>query len=129
MASVPLLHFLVRSLNDLEVRMRLMMWFLVFACLGFGDGPSRNEFFQASYRAAVQAYQQKNYPEMIRHLIAADSVRPNTHGVVYNLAAAYALNGQNDEALHHLRLALWLNADTGYVTDDDFQSLDRKSVV
>lgn len=103
-----------------------MRWFFLtttFVLSVLGDGADRNAIFQQHYRAAMQSYQKKDYPSMIRHLSAADSMRPNTHVVVYNLAAAYALNGRVEEAFHHLGRSLWLNADSGYAKDEDLTAL------
>jgi hypothetical protein len=103
--------------------MRSIVLTSVLFLLAVDDNVDRNAIFQQHYRAAMQSYQQKDYPAMIRHLSAADSMRPNTHVVVYNLAAAYALNGQIEEAFHHLRRSLWLNADSGFTKDEDLAAL------
>ena len=53
--------------------------------------------------AARKAYQAKDYPAFLANMKLAAQLRPNHPRLLYNLAAAYAINGRSDEALSALR--------------------------
>lgn len=100
-----------------RIGLLFLLWFHIAA------GSDRQSEFQYHYQQAIEAYKSKNYPLMIRHLTSADSLRPNTFAVVYNLAAACALHGEVREAAYHLRRSFWLKADTAFASDSDFVAL------
>lgn len=51
---------------------------------------------------ARKAYQEKNYASFLENMKMAVEMRPNHPRLMYNLAAAYALTGHQDEALQLL---------------------------
>lgn len=78
---------------------------------------------QTLMRAAIQAYQEEAYPVFLEKTRAAESLRPGHPGLTYNLAAAYARNGQSEQALAMLQRY----ADMGLVArpeeDSDFEPI------
>jgi tetratricopeptide (TPR) repeat protein len=72
---------------------------------------------------AVKAYQAKDYAGFLENMKQAAALRPDQPRIVYNLSAAYALNGRKGEAIDWLgRLArMGLSYDAG--KDDDFASI------
>lgn len=78
---------------------------------------------QVYIQKARTAYREKNFAAMIENLKLALRLRPNYGRYIYNIAAAYALSGNKDEAID------WLNrlADMGLVyqpaASADFASL------
>ena len=76
---------------------------------------------------ARKAYEAKDYPLFLSNIKLAAELRPNHPRLIYNLAAAYALNGQSETAL------TWLNklASMGLVSspqkDHDFDALKNEA--
>ena len=72
---------------------------------------------------ARKAYQEKNYSSFLENMKQANQLRPNHPRLIYNLAVAYALNGNSSESIKWLRKT----ADMGLVfsagSDHDFDSL------
>lgn len=82
--------------------------------------PKDGRYYETQAR---KAYQEKNYASFLENMKAAAELRPNHPRLMFNLAAAYSLNGQGGEALK------WLGrlADMGLIfpaaTNDDFASI------
>jgi hypothetical protein len=82
--------------------------------------PRDGRYYESQAR---KAYQEKDYSSFLENMKAAEALRPNHPRLMYNLAAAYALNGQQKEAL------LWLGkvAEMGLIypaqRDSDFDSI------
>lgn len=53
---------------------------------------------QKAERAAIEAFQAKNYTGLLENILIANKLRPNHPRLVYTLARAYALNAKNEEA-------------------------------
>lgn len=72
---------------------------------------------------AVRAYQAKDYAAFLENMKQAAALRPDHPRIVYNLSAAYALNGRKEESIDWLgrlaRMGLAYAADK----DEDFASL------
>src|SRR4051812_29203572 len=75
---------------------------LVLACLNHGlfsqtvdEMKKAREFEQQ----AIQDYRTKNFSGFLSNLQKADELRPNHPRILYNLADAYAVNGQRAESL------------------------------
>ena len=72
---------------------------------------------------AGKAYQSKDYAAFLENMKQAAALRPDHPRVVYNLSAAYALNGRREESLQWLgrlaRMGLAYDAEK----DEDFASL------
>ena len=68
---------------------------------------------RAHYRQAVQAYEAHDLPAFLEHARQAQLLRPTHGGALYALASAYAMNGDQADALAMLeRFAL-----LGYTAD------------
>ena len=95
---------------------------LLSACLVLAQEGARHD---ARYyeTLAGKAYQSKDYAAFLENMKQAAALRPDHPRVVYNLAAAYALNGRKGESLEWLgrlaRMGLAYAADK----DEDFASL------
>jgi hypothetical protein len=89
------------------------------SCFAQNEPPKDGRYYEA---AARRAYQAKDYPTFLEDMRLAVQLRPNHPRLMYNLAVAYALNGQRSDAL------LWLDrvARMGLVVpasrDTDFNS-------
>lgn len=90
------------------------------AALAQGDAPHDGRYYEA---LAVKAYQSKDYAVFLENMKQAAALRPNHPRLMYNLSAAYALNGRKGEALEWLgrvaRMGLVYSAEK----DEDFASL------
>lgn len=98
------------------------------ACLCAGRGGAlaqSGEQHDARYyeTLAVKAYQSKDYAAFLENMKQAAALRPDHPRIVYNLSAAYALNGRKEEAVGGLtrlaRMGLAYDAEK----DDDFASI------
>lgn len=92
------------------------------ACLVLAqEGPRHDARYYETL--AVKAYQAKDYARFLENMKQAAALRPDHPRIVYNLSAAYALNGRKAEAIDWLaRLArMGLAYDAG--KDDDFVSI------
>lgn len=81
---------------------------------------NRMEQYQFHYKEASTAAQEKNYTKMVFHFEKADSLRPNNYGILYNLAAGYALTSQTEKIWSPLRAALFVNSNLKFHEDSDF---------
>lgn len=79
------------------------------------------------YSSSLDAYKQKDYPTYLKYAKRANELRPNHPILAYNIASAYALNGEHDKALSALASYLRMNASTDYQQDEDFTSLRQDS--
>ncbi len=103
--------------------MRILLLTLFVILTANSSAQTPQEFFQSKYREGVKAYESKDYPTFVRAMQAADSVRPNTYSILYNIAAGQALSGQSDAALRTLANAVWLNTSKQFLADSDFVSI------
>ena len=76
-----------------------------------------------SEQLAVKAYEATSYPEYLTNMQKANAARPNHPRLVYNLASAYAVNGQNDAALDTLDRLAKMGLYFAIEKDDDFKVL------
>lgn len=72
---------------------------------------------------ARKAYQQKQYESFLDNMKHAANLRPNHPRIMYNLAAAYALNGKTEDALSTLRRLADMGLVQPIANDYDFVSL------
>lgn len=91
--------------------------FILFTTLSVAQIP------QKLYNASVRAYENKDYAAFLKFTISLDSVRPLHPTYTYNLASAYALNGNSAKALSTLHKLVLMNNTTAFEADDDFKSL------
>ena len=75
------------------------------------------------YNNSIKAYEAKNYSEFLQLTKQLDSIRPMHPTFTYNLAIAYALQQQTDNAVLQLKKAILMNAKTAFEEDADFQSI------
>lgn len=75
------------------------------------------------YNNSIKAYESKNYSEFLQLTKQLDSIRPMHPTFTYNLAIAYALLQQTDNAVLQLKKAILMNAKTAFEDDADFQSI------
>lgn len=75
------------------------------------------------HNAGQQSYGRDNFPDFLDSSIKADSARPNHPVLLYNLAAAYTLNGALEEACNALIKRSAFFAKTEFTEDQDFKAL------
>ena len=83
--------------------------------------------FQEWYRLSVQAYEAKDYIQFLKAAKEADELRPNHRVLAYNLAAAYALNNEEQKAIETLSKRIAYYAVDDFSKDDDFESIKSHS--
>ncbi|MCF6128880.1 hypothetical protein L1S35_04295 [Flavobacterium sp. AS60] len=85
------------------------------------------------YNSSVKAYESKDYKTFLQLTRKLDSLRPFHPTYTYNLASAYALNDNTENALITLQKMVLMNNTIDFEKDDDFKSLKEteefKSVV
>ena len=77
------------------------------------------------YNSSVKAYESKDYKTFLQLAQKLDSLRPFHPTYTYNLASAYALNGNTENALATLQKLVLMNNTNAFETDDDFKSLQQ----
>ncbi|MGH7578885.1 MAG: hypothetical protein ACREM9_01840, partial [Gemmatimonadales bacterium] len=78
---------------------------------------------RAHYRAAVRAYEARDFPAFLEHSREAQVRRPAHGGVTYALATAYALTGDTAGAIATLRHFALLGYSADLDADSDFVQL------
>ncbi|MGB5246511.1 MAG: SMP-30/gluconolactonase/LRE family protein [Woeseia sp.] len=78
---------------------------------------------QQHLRDASEAYAAEDFPRVIRSLETAQNLNPASLYTRYNLAAAYARNGDSERALELLESLARARVDFGIADDRDFASL------
>lgn len=74
-------------------------------------------------RQAIADYRAKNYPAFLENIKKASNFRPNHLRLIYNLAVAYNVNNQMDEALNALNQLAKMGLSFQIEKDDDFKPL------
>ena len=77
------------------------------------------------YSEGIAAYKNKNYPSFLENFEQAYKIRNDHPTIMYNLAAAYALNHQENKSLEVLSELITFRADTNIISDPDFKSLQQ----
>jgi sugar lactone lactonase YvrE len=72
---------------------------------------------------AVKAYEEKNYAAYLENMLQAVRLRPDQPRLLYNLASAYALNGNKDESLRQLLRVAEMGMVYQPERDDDFKAI------
>lgn len=109
--------------------MALAAFVCLAACLSAGRGGALAQNGQQQQDAryyetlAVKAYQAKDYAAFLENMKQAAALRPDHPRLVYNLSAAYALNGRKEEALDWLGRLARMGLAYAAEKDDDFASL------
>lgn len=78
---------------------------------------------QAAEQAARKAYGERSYGEFLIQMVAANAARPNHPRLIYNLAAAYALNGDPDNALNSIERLAKMGLAFAVEKDENFKGL------
>ncbi|MEO8073672.1 MAG: hypothetical protein ABI891_13460 [Acidobacteriota bacterium] len=82
--------------------------------------PKDSRFYE---RAALRSYQKKDFQAFLENMKRAESLRPNHPRLLYNLADAYALNGEKGAALFNLNKLAEMKLFYEPEKDDDFSSI------
>lgn len=79
------------------------------------------------YNVGVADLNRRELPSAIHHLEHALKLTPKADHVLYALAAANAIQGDRDQALHHLKQAIHFRPENRFlaVRDSDFASLQE----
>ncbi|HEX8177073.1 MAG TPA: hypothetical protein VF543_18420 [Pyrinomonadaceae bacterium] len=99
---------------------------LLPACLLFTHAHlSAQEVRDVRYysQEAARAYKEKNYAAYLENLLRAVELRPGNPTLLYNLAGAYALNGNRREALDGLARVAEMGLVYGAGADEDFNAI------
>ncbi|MGC2239199.1 MAG: hypothetical protein WA584_23790 [Pyrinomonadaceae bacterium] len=83
-----------------------------------------SRFYEAQ---AISAYKAKDFAAFLENMKLAESLRPNHPRLLYNLAAAYALNGQPKEAVFRLEKLARMKLTYRAAEDDDFALIRETS--
>lgn len=78
---------------------------------------------RAEYAEAVRAYQARDYEAFLQHARRAEELRPDHGGVVYGLATAYSLTGDDQRAIETLRRFAALGYFADVAADSDLARL------
>ena len=84
---------------------------------------------KALYNQSMDAYKSKDYPLFLKLTKQLDSIRPSHPTFSYNLAAAYALNKKEKEAITALKALIVMNSETAFEEDADFEEEDEEEVI
>ena len=101
-------------------RMRLPCWVLtalLVPVIALADSAGESQ------RAALRAYQAKDYAGFLKHMRDVAAREPDLPRQIYNLAAAEALGGSPDEAIKLLHRLTGTGASFAIDKDDDFRGL------
>src|SRR4051812_7682238 len=83
-----------------------------------------SRFYEAQ---ALNAYKAKEFAAFLENMKQAESLRPNHPRLLYNLAAAYALNEQTKEAVFRLEKLARMKLTYRAADDDDFALIRETS--
>src|SRR5919198_599772 len=77
------------------------------------------------YTLGVAELNIRSLDSAIEHLTKADKMQPKREHIRYALAAAYALKGNSEAAIEHLKVSIQVRPGNAYQArhDEDFQSL------
>ena len=94
---------------------------LIICCVALAQTDQKDSRYYETL--ARKAYQEKNYNSFLANMQMAAELRVNHPRLMYNLAAAYALNSKPTEALSLLKRATDMGLVLPLATDHDFDSL------
>ena len=107
--------------TSLSARMRETIVTLIIICSFINKVTAQS--LQEIYAQGTQAYESADFGTFLRSMQQADSIRPNHPTILYNLAAAYALNDAPEKSVDVLERVVWMNAEIRFDEDEDFLSL------
>ena len=106
--------------NGLALLLSVCLSLISVGSLAQNEPEKDGRYYEA---AARKAYQDKDYPTFLEDMKLAAQLRPNHPRLMYNLAVAYALNGQRAEALASLAKVAALGMVVRAASDQDFASI------
>src|SRR5258705_91885 len=89
-----------------------------------GEQEKDGRFYEAQAR---RDYSAKNYTSFLENISKAAELRPNHPRLMYNLAAAYALNGKSEAALTELSILSEMGLVMPAARENNFASLRESS--
>jgi tetratricopeptide (TPR) repeat protein len=96
---------------------------LLIIAIGISGQVLAQDSLMYYYNKSTEAYKVKDYPSFMTALEKANGLRPNHPTLVYNLAAAYSLNNNQEKAIETLKQLILMNSKTSIEGDSDFISL------
>jgi len=96
--------------------------FALYTCID-GQSPADLSRGRELERAAIASYRAKDYAAFLRDIKQAADLRPDLPRLIYNLAGAYALNGNPDESVALIDRLIAMGVFFDFEKDDDFASL------
>lgn len=79
------------------------------------------------YNEGIKAYEAEDYSAFLEKMKIADEISPDHPTITYNLAAAYARNDQQENALKYLKKFTMMNASVSPEEDEDFSTIRELS--
>lgn len=86
---------------------------------------SQRDSVRIYYQLSMDAYKASRYQDYLKYTKRANEIRPNHPTFSYNLASAYAMTGDSQNAIIALKKYLQMNATDEYQKDRDFTSLSE----
>jgi hypothetical protein len=103
-----------------KLNLLLIICLLVQFSVAQTDSPNDSRFYE---RQAIAAYQSKDFAAFLENMKRSEALRPNHPRLLYNLAAALALNGRQPEAVSTLDKLARMKLFYAIEKDDDFAAL------
>src|SRR6476659_10840516 len=100
---------------------KLVLFVFTSFIVSFAQSDQKDSRYYESL--ARKAYQEKNYGSFLANMQLAADLRVNHPRLMYELAAAYSLNGKSNEALSLLKRATDMGLVFPIATDQDFDSV------
>ncbi|MGB0523139.1 MAG: TPR end-of-group domain-containing protein [Flammeovirgaceae bacterium] len=100
----------------------IYLYFLLFiSCQALAQSPVNQ-----LYQEALQAHKNQDYNTYLNKVLEIEQLLPNRPAVIYRLASAYALTGNQKLAISNLKKLIWLRPDPKLADDEDFASIKHK---
>jgi hypothetical protein len=112
-------------MNFLRGKIFTLAALLLLVLAGFGRAQTAAEMRDSAKfeQQARAAYKAKDYANFLENIKRASDLRPNHARPLYNLAAAYALNGKPEDSLTVLERLAAMDLFFAVEKDDDFKTL------
>lgn len=95
---------------------------VICASLTFTQTPQEIAAGRQAEQLAVKAYRAKDYAEFLTQMKLANTARPNHPRLIYNLASAFAMNGQAENSLNSLERLAKMGLIFDIAKDEDFKA-------
>jgi hypothetical protein len=118
--SPPIFLTASRRTRLVVICLCVFITFIAGDSLAQDNQPKDGRYYEALAR---KAYQEKDYASFLENMKMAVEMRPNHPRLMYNLAAAYALTGHQDEALQWLTKMTLMGLVFPADRDNNFASL------